>query len=95
MFPDTSSPELSSASAADIKLADIVSQYWVNFARTGDPNGPSTSLGASLPRWPQFKNKATGRAMLLGVTQQPQPDVPRAKFELYDKIYAQQMASSK
>jgi len=91
VFPDTSSPELSSASAADIKLADIVSSYWVNFARTGDPNGPSTSLGASLPRWPQFKDKATGRAMVLGDTQQAQTEIPAARFALYDQLYAKQM----
>ena len=39
VYPDTSSPELSAASEADRKLADIVSSYWVNFARTGNPNG--------------------------------------------------------
>jgi para-nitrobenzyl esterase len=94
VFPDTSSPERSSASDADRKLADIVSSYWVNFARTGDPNGPSTSLGASLPRWPQFKDRATGRAMVLGDTQHPMADMPLAKFELYDKLYAKQMAAT-
>ena len=94
VFPDTSSPELSSASAADRKLADIVSSYWVNFARTGDPNGPSTPLGARLPMWPQFKNKGTGRAMVLGDTQHPMSDVPLAKFELYDTLYAKQMAAT-
>jgi para-nitrobenzyl esterase len=93
VFPDNSSPQLSSASAADVKLADIVSSYWVNFARSGDPNGPSTSLGASLPVWPQFRNKATGRAMELGDTQQPR-DVPAAKFAMYDKLYAKQMAAT-
>ncbi len=95
VFPDTSSPELSSNSPDDIKLADIVSQYWVNFARTGDPNGPSTSLGARLPVWPRFKDKATGRAMVLDYpTQAPQKDVPLAKFELYDRLYAKQMAGT-
>jgi para-nitrobenzyl esterase len=95
VFPDTSSPELSSASPVDIKLADIVSSYWVNFAKTGNPNGPSTPLGASLPVWPQFKNKATGRAMALGDTQQPRTDMPMAKFALYDRLYAKQMGATR
>jgi para-nitrobenzyl esterase len=103
VFPDTSSPELSSKNPAEIKLADIVSSYWVNFAKTGDPNGssPSTSLraglstppGASLPVWPQFRNRATGKRMELGDSQQA-GDVPLAKFALYDKLYARQLTAT-
>jgi len=87
VFPDTSSPEISSTMAADIKLADIVSQYWVNFAKDGDPNAKG------LATWPQFKDKATGRRMELGDTQQP-GEIPLAKFELYDKLYERQMAAT-
>ena len=32
----------------DLKLSDEMNRYWVNFAKTGNPNGDN------LPAWPQF-----------------------------------------
>jgi Carboxylesterase family len=44
---------------ADRKLAEEMSSYWVNFARSGDPNSPG------LPPWPAFTN-AESRVQYLG-----------------------------
>ena len=37
-------------SAADRRVAEEMSSYWVNFAKSGNPNGPD------LPLWPAFTN---------------------------------------
>jgi para-nitrobenzyl esterase len=89
VYPDGSSPELASASAAERKLADIVSSYFVNFAHTGNPNG------SGLPAWPAYRDKATGRAMMLGDTQQVRDEDANdaARWDLYDKLYARQQAA--
>jgi para-nitrobenzyl esterase len=48
----------------DRSLSRALQAYWVNFAKTGDPNGPG------LPRWPKFQaEKAT--VMQLGKENKP------------------------
>ena len=46
-------------STADRKVAEEMSGYWVNFARSGDPNAPG------LPTWPSFTN-AGNKVLYLG-----------------------------
>jgi carboxylesterase type B len=43
----------------DVRLAEIISRYWVQFAATGDPNA------AHLPVWPPF-NSETEEYLELG-----------------------------
>jgi para-nitrobenzyl esterase len=44
---------------ADRRAAEEMSNYWVNFARSGNPNG------ASLPIWPPFTT-ADSKVLYIG-----------------------------
>jgi para-nitrobenzyl esterase len=37
------------------KLVPVIQGYWINFAKTGDPNGPGPKGLEDLPEWPEFR----------------------------------------
>jgi para-nitrobenzyl esterase len=84
--PDPSSPEVASHSAPDIKLADEMSSYWTNFAKTGNPNGPG------LPNWPQVTKLKENQAFLLDVNSHPGDTMTPAQVELYEALYNRDVA---
>ena len=80
VYPDVSSPELAVASAKDRALAEMVSSYWVNFARAGDPNGKG------LPNWPVFKDRNSSPMVIGDIKETPDP----IRLNMHDKLYARQ-----
>ena len=68
-------------SQADRKLAQQMSNYWVNFAKSGNPNGPG------LPTWQPFTGE-NGRVQYLAapITAGDVPNIERLK--VFDTVYA-------
>jgi para-nitrobenzyl esterase len=69
----------------DEKLADTMSSYWANFARSGDPNGPG------LPTWPAYRDAATGKAQVLGdsVATENESHPAASTLTFFDSAYQQ------
>ena len=61
----------------DIKLADQMSSYWVNFISKGDPNG------SGLPHWPEFKELSKSKVMVFADAPQVEQAPPAAKLAFY------------
>jgi para-nitrobenzyl esterase len=70
----------------DRTLSETMTSYWVNFARTGDPNGPG------LPKWPRYEPGGR-RVMHLDVTVKDAPEAHRARYEALD-AYSKAQASA-
>ncbi len=58
----------------DRKLSDQMGQYWTNFAKTGDPNGPG------LPNWPKYDASGGWQVMNLNADSMAKPDSRRGRY---------------
>jgi para-nitrobenzyl esterase len=67
--------------ATDWKLSEELSSYWVNFARTGDPNGKD------LPKWPAYDEK-NEQVMELGDTVKVRGLPNKAAQDFLDRYFA-------
>lgn len=81
VIPDLSSPTLAMASPKDRAMAAQMSSYWVNFAKTGNPNGKG------LPSWAPFSDRSGPPHYLGAIMEYPGNDVLNA----YDAKYADLM----
>jgi para-nitrobenzyl esterase len=64
----------------DEKLSDLMSSYWTNFAKTGDPNAPG------LPQWPAYSAATQYEVMHLSFDSHAKPDAHRARYQFLDAL---------
>jgi len=62
----------------DYKVSEIMEQYFANFIKTGNPNGPG------LPVWPTFD---TGQRMTIDVDTRAEREKVRARYEFLEQFY--------
>lgn len=63
----------------DFKVSEAMASYWVNFAKTGNPNG------SGLPDWPKYDSKDGYQLMhLSGKNIHAAADTMRARYEFLD-----------
>jgi para-nitrobenzyl esterase len=65
----------------DRELAAVLPEYWTNFAKNGDPNGPG------LPVWRSFR-ESRDTVMLLGAQLRAEPIPGERNLKRLDRIYA-------
>ncbi len=64
----------------DRKLSEQMGQYWTNFARNGDPNGPG------LPKWPTT-GPTEWKVMHLNANPQAKADPYRPRYVFLDSVW--------
>jgi len=86
-FPGGSSVEQMCGNPREEAFADQVSQYWVNFAATGNPNGNG------LPVWPSITELGPNEAMVLDADGSGRgPWLSAEKIRLFEAQYRERVA---
>ena len=64
----------------DYRVSEIMQTYFVNFIKSGNPNGPN------LPQWTPYEPKSNYMRMRIDVLSRAEPETERARFQVLDAI---------
>ena len=67
---------------ADYEVSKVLQSYFVNFIKTGDPNGPG------LPDWPAYRVENNYQRMRIDVESHAGPEVHRDRYLALDAATA-------
>ena len=70
-----------STRASDLEVTRLMTGYWTNFAKNGDPNGEG------LPPWPGYAAD-TDVALEISATPREIAGLRKAKLDIMDRFYA-------
>lgn len=68
--------------AEDHKVSETMQGYFVNFIKTGNPNGPG------VPQWLAYGPEAGYMRMRIDVQSKVEPEPDRARYQLLDTIFS-------
>lgn len=68
--------------ADDHKVSETLQSYFVNFIKTGNPNGPS------VPEWPVYGSDSGYMRMRIDVQSKAEPEPDRARYQVLDMIFS-------
>jgi para-nitrobenzyl esterase len=67
--------------AEDRRISELMSTYWANFAKTGNPNG------SGLPQWPAYNGKGQCEVMHFNSESKAVPDANEARYRFLDSLH--------
>jgi len=67
--------------AEDHKVSETLQSYFVNFVKTGNPNGEF------LPEWPAYSPRTGYMRMRIDVQSKAEPEPDRARYQVLDMIF--------
>lgn len=74
---------------ADHEVSKTMQAYFVNFVKTGDPNGPG------LPDWPAYRPETNYQRMRIDVKSQAEPEAHRDRYLALDAVMGPQAPPSR